>query len=414
MLRNCLEGIRVLDFTQIGAGPLATMLLADLGADVIKVEAPEGDVARRLGPPWYRGESPIFIAFNRGKRSICIDLKSEDGRAIAQELAEGIDVIVESFRPGVMERFGLGYETLKQKNARLVYCSLSAYGQTGPYSDRPGIDGIMQAASGLISLIGTEGSEPSKVQAPIVDVFSGYVAGNALLAQLLDRERSGRGGYLDVNLFASALALQQSAITAYLGDGQEPAKLGSAAPYSAPNEAFEASDGWIMIAAYFSDQWPRLCRLLGLQALIDDPRFRTSSDRVVNRTPMRELLSAALKKRACQEWIQLLEEQGIICSKVLTYDEVIEHPQISHLGMIIESSHPKLGNFKCVGSAINSREFNKEPYGALPELGEHTREILRAAGRSEVNIDDLLTRGIVRHVSPDEDAQREPNAGVGA
>ena len=400
MLRNSLENIRVLDFTQIGAGPLATMLLADLGADVIKVEPLKGDVGRKLGPPWYNGQSPIFIAFNRGKRSLCIDLKTEDGQSIIRELAEKVDIVVESFRPGVMDRLGLGYDSLKKTNPGLVYCSVSAYGQTGPYASHPGIDGIMQAASGLMGLIGVEETEPCKVQAPVVDIFSGYVAGNAILAQLIETGRTGRGEHLDVNLFASAIALQQSAVTAYLGEGAPPVKLGSAAPYSAPNEALQASDGWVMVAAYLSDQWPRLCRLLGLDWMIEDSRFRTSSDRVVNRAVMRDHLSAAFKSESCATWLAKLEREDIICSKVLSYPEVVNHPQLDHLNLIIQTENLNLGVFQTPGFPVNSRDCNKEPYGAPPALGQHTKEVLRASGYADARIDKLILGNIVMNSSP--------------
>jgi crotonobetainyl-CoA:carnitine CoA-transferase CaiB-like acyl-CoA transferase len=319
MIRSCLRDIKVLDFSQIGAGPACSMILGDFGASVIKVEPPDGDIGRRLGPPWYGSQSPAFIAFNRNKRSICIDLKNADGNAVARRLALEADVLVESFRPGVMDKLGLGYASLSHERPRLIYCAISGYGQTGPLSRQAGVDGILQAASGLMGLVGDETSSPQKVQAPIVDVSTGYIGALAVLAALMERQNTGRGSYLDISLFATAVALQQSAVTSFLGDGRQPTKIGSAAPYSAPNEAFEASDGWIMVAAYIGERWKRLCDLLELPHLAEDPRFKTSSDRVTNRAAMREELRAAFYRRSCAEWLARLSDADILCSRVADY-----------------------------------------------------------------------------------------------
>jgi crotonobetainyl-CoA:carnitine CoA-transferase CaiB-like acyl-CoA transferase len=205
--------------------------------------ATRGDLARSLGPPWYGNESPIHLAFNRGKRSVCIDLKTSQGLALAREMTIRCDVVLESVRPGVMSRFGLGYDDLKKQNPKLNYCAVSGYGQRGPFADRAGVDGILQAASGFMGLIGIDELDPCKVQAPIVDVFTGYVSALGVVARLVERLTTGSGGFVDVGLFSSAIALQQSALTTFLGDRVQPAKLGSAAPYSAPNEAFETKDG---------------------------------------------------------------------------------------------------------------------------------------------------------------------------
>ena len=239
MLRNALDGLIVVDFTQIGAGPTCTMLMADMGARVIKVESPEGELGRGLGPAWIGDDAALFHGFNRNKLGVSIDLKSVSGVAVAMRLIAGADVVVESMRPGVMSRLGLGFDQLAEQHPGLIYCSISAYGQSGPYADRAGVDGIVQADSGLMSLIGIEGSEPCKVQAPVVDVMTGYVASMAILAKLAQRARDERGGHLDVNLLNCALALQQSSITSYFADGELPVRAGSAAPYSAPNQAFE-------------------------------------------------------------------------------------------------------------------------------------------------------------------------------
>ena len=385
MLRDSLEGIRVLDFTQIGAGPNCTMTLGDLGAEVIKVEPPSGELGRRLGPPWYGDESPVHIAFNRGKKSICLDLKDDADQARALELCLSADVVVESFRPGVMHRFGLGHEALAEAKPALIYCSVTGFGQTGPMADEAGVDGIIQAASGLMSLIGVEGAEPCKVQAPIVDVTTGYIAAVGILARLAARDDPGFvGGHLDVNLLSCAVALQQSAVTSYFGEGKVPAKIGSAAPYSAPNEAFETSDGWIMVAAYIGDRWARLCEVLGRADLIEDPRLIDSSTRVANRQAMRDALAPAFRSRSTETWLKLCKAEDILCAKVSDYDDLVENPQIKHLGMIAEvESADGDRAYSMPAFPINARQGASTGYAAPPAIGADTEAVLKTLGQRE-------------------------------
>jgi len=410
MIRSCLGDIKVIDFSQIGAGPACSMMLGDFGARVVKVEPPDGDIGRRLGPPWYGNQSPAFIAFNRNKRSICIDLKNADGKAVALRLALGADVLVESVRPGVMDKLGLGYESLSRERPRLIYCAISGYGQTGPLSRQAGVDGILQAASGLMGLIGDETSGPQKVQAPIVDVSTGYIGALAVLAALVERQNTGRGSYLDISLFATAVALQQSAVTSFLGDGRQPAKIGSAAPYSAPNEAFECSDGWIMVAAYIGERWSRLCNLLELPHLAEDPRFKTSSDRVTNRAAMREELSAAFQRRSCTEWLARFSDADILCSRVADYPDLLANPQLAHLNMVVSLDHPVSGTFLVPGLPINARESNQIPFAPPPRPGEHARSILADAGYTHAQIGVLLSSGAIVAADADEmPNQSNPN-----
>ena len=393
MIRSFLDGTKVLDFTQIGAGPTCTMMLGDFGAEVIKVESLGGDVGRQLGPPWSGPHSAVFVAFNRGKRSIVLDLKHRDGQAVARRLALQADVLVESFRPGVMDALGLGYASLSADHPSLVYCAISGFGQTGPKSGEAGVDGIMQAASGLMGLIGDEATGPCKVQAPVVDVSTGYVATSAVLAALLQRGRTGRGSFLDVSLLATAVALQTSALTGFLGDGQQPAKIGSAAPYSAPNEAFQASDGWIMVAAYIGDRWRRLCTILGVPELMDDPRFDTSSNRVHNRPALRQALGPAFARGRCADWLEQFKAADILCSKVAEYADLMEDAQVSHLGMVVQMDHAGDGAFRTAGHPINPCEANAAPYAPPPRHGEHTQSVLASAGFSPGEVAALLASG---------------------
>ncbi|PNP96729.1 CaiB/BaiF CoA-transferase family protein [Sphingobium sp. SA916] len=388
--RSALQGLRVVDFSQIGAGPTCSMIMGDMGADVIKVEPPTGDLGRHLGPPWNsEGESSIFVAFNRNKRSIGLDLKRPAMLEVARRLCAGADVVLESFRPGVMAQLGLGANELMASNHRLIYCSVSAYGSTGPKARHGGVDGIVQSVSGLMSLIGEEGEPPSKVQAPVVDVATGYMATIAILAQLHLRERTGHGGFLDVSMFATAVALQQSSLTAYLFDGELPVRAGSGAPYSAPNEAFRTSDGWIMVAAYSGGRWERLCALLGCDELAADPRFATSSDRVRNRQAMRDCLNAIFARHGSDHWLARLEAEDILCSRVSTYDDLTRDPQFDHMDLIAETVRSDGAILRMPGQPINSVASQTEAHRAPPQRDEHGAEILAELGYLPGEIEGL-------------------------
>lgn len=401
MLRDTLKGVRVADFSQIGAGPTCTMFLGDLGADVIKVEPPAGDIGRMLGPPWVAADlSSVFAAFNRNKRSVCLDLKSEQGLEVARRLVRSCDVLVESFRPGVMDRFGLGYEAVHAANPRIVYCSVSAYGSTGEGARLAGVDGIVQAASGLMGLIGEEGQPPGKVQAPVVDVATGYIATIAVLAQLHQLRQTGLGGFLDVPMFAAAVALQQSSLTGYLGDMDQPRRLGSAAPYSAPNEAFPTSDGWIMVAAYQGGRWERLCELLARPELASDPRFSSSAERVDNRDAMRAELAAAFSGHSCAYWLEKLTAADILCSKVNTYADLLADPHLAHLQLITSLTDDAGRSIRVPGFPVNSRESQSIPHQAPPRLGQHTMEVLAELDLSGAEAAALLAAGVALEDQP--------------
>ncbi|MBC5768197.1 CaiB/BaiF CoA transferase family protein [Ramlibacter albus] len=395
MFRDALQGVRVLDFSQIAAGPACSMLLADMGAHVIKVEPPGGDLGRTLGPGWVGADSALFHAFNRNKQGICLDLKTPGGVATALRLADQCDVLVESMRPGVMDRLGLGYEQVRERNPSVVYCSISAYGQVGPYAQRAGVDGILQADTGLMSIIGVPGAEPCKVQAPIVDVVTGHMACTGILAKLLQRGRDGRGGHLDVNLMNAAISLQVPSFASYLSDKALPARLGSAAPYSAPNEAFEAADGWVMVAAYMGNRWERLCHVLGREELAFDERFATSKSRTTNRAQLRQALNEVFRTRTVAAWIEALLAEDILCAKVATYEDLLAHPQLEANALLATVDVPGFGPLQVPGFPINSREENAAAQAPAPTIGQHTREVLRASGFDGREIEHLLAEGAV-------------------
>ncbi|MEN7528842.1 CoA transferase [Cupriavidus sp. 2SB] len=398
MLGNALEGVTVIDFTQIAAGPVSTMLLADMGARVIKVEPPHGEMGRGLGPGWIGDDSALFHGFNRNKQGVSIDLKTDAGAEVAHRLIAGADIVVESMRPGVMARLGLGPAELCTKQPALIYCSISAYGQEGPYAQHAGVDGILQADAGLMSLIGTPGSEPCKVQAPVVDVMTGYIAALGIVSKLAQRARDGRGGHLDVNLFNAALALQQSSLTSYLADAQLPVRAGSAAPYAAPNQAFRTADGWIMVAAYMPDRWRRLCEILKLDAMIDDPRFATSPQRVAHRTEMVERLTAVFATRTTDAWIDTLQQADILCARVATYDDVVAHPQAAANRMIVQAEHPVHGTIRMPGFPISSSSAHARTVRPAPRCGEHTSAVLREFGYGEAEIRAMREAAVIHGV----------------
>jgi crotonobetainyl-CoA:carnitine CoA-transferase CaiB-like acyl-CoA transferase len=395
-VNGALAGVTVLDFSQVGAGPTCGMLLGDLGAEVFKVEAPAGDIGRKLGPPWQNGESVVSMSFNRNKRSIAIDLKKPEGPELVRRMAKSTDVIVESFRPGVMDRLGIGYAALREINPKIVFCSVSAYGQTGPWKDKPGVDGIIQAVSGLMSNIGNEDSPPMKVLAPAADMTTGYLATTAVLAALRVRDSTGEGQHLDVSLYNSAVMLQQSAVASYLSSGEKPARTGTGAPYSTPNEAYPTKDGWIMIAAYHDDRWKAFCEVIGDAALATDPRFVNNVQRMKHRSELMAELSRRLASHTSLEWQERLEAADIICGPIADYDMLSASPQLAHNGVIVETHNIDAGAVRMPGAAFGDRDAQSRVRRGPPAIGEHSREVLAAFGLTAAEIDQLVAGGAVQ------------------
>ena len=394
-INAALAGIRVLDFAQVGAGPMCSMQLGDLGADVIKVEGPTGDLGRKLGPPWQEGESVVSMSFNRNKRSIVIDMKKPQGPALVKRMVATCDVVLESFRPGVMDKLGIGYAALSKDHPGLVFCSVSAYGQSGPWRDKPGVDGIIQAVSGLMSNVGSEDSPPMKVLVPAVDMVTGFLATTTVLAALRARDTTGQGQHLDVSLYNSSVMLQQSAVASYLSSGELPARTGTAAPYSAPNEAFPTKDGWIMIAAYHEDRWKALCGVLGDPALAAHPDFAANPQRVANRAKLMVQLTSRLAVKTSAEWQTLMEAADIICGPIADYAMLMESPQLAHNGVIVETRNLIAGSVRMPGMAMGDRNAQSRVHRGPPAVGEHTSEILSEFGLSAAEIDALLATGVV-------------------
>ena len=379
-----LEGIRVLDLTRALAGPYCTMMLADLGADVIKVERPgRGDDSRGWGPPFvgqpygpYTGESAYFIAANRNKRSITVNLKSPEGQEIVRRLAATSDALVENFRTGVLDGMGLGYEDLHALYPRLVYCSISGYGRTGPYAERPGYDFIIQAEGGMMGITGPEEGPPSRVGVPIVDITAGMFAAAGVLAALRSRDHTGDGQLVDISLLDTQVALLANVGSNYLIGGVPPRRLGNAHPNIAPYEAFRARDRWFALAAANERQWATLCGAIGRPGLKDDPRFATNGARVSNRPALVELLNDVFATRDAGEWLANLREAGLPCGPINTVPDVFGHPQAQARDLALEAEHPTAGSIQMTGFPYKLSQTPAEVRRPPPLLGQHTEEVL--------------------------------------
>jgi len=391
-----LEGVRILDISQGAAGPTCGMLLGDLGAVVVKVEPPGGEWGRRLGPPFLGGVSAAFLGMNRGKRSIGVDLKRPGAAQAVLRLAAGCDVVLESFRPGVADRLGVGYEAMAAHNPRLVYAAISAFGQDGPWRDLPGVDGVVQAMSGLMSVTGTSPGPPVKVGVPAGDMLGGIFASQAVLAALLARERTGTGQRVDVSLLDALLAFQVVPFSMYQASGEPPGRLGSAAPYASPNEAFATSDGHVMVAAYTPQRWPALCKVLGVPQLATDPRFATNGERVVQRQLLHSILETIFVTRSTAQWMGVLQEVDIICGPLLDYDGLTSEEHFKEYALTTRAEHPAVGALTTVRGPVRFSSSHAEVRECTPAIaGEHTREVLGEAGLKEAEIADLLASGAV-------------------
>lgn len=347
-----LNGIKVLDLSRVLAGPWCAMILGDMGADVIKIESPEGDDVRHFGPPFDQGESAYFMVASRNKRSVVADLKTPEGCEKVRKLAQSADVIVENFRKGTLERFGLDAESLRPDNPGLIICSISGYGRTGDMAERAGYDFVIQAESGLMSIIGDEDQEPMKVGAAVTDIVAGQYAAQGVLAALYHRERSGEGQDVDVSLLDGAVTLLANQASAYLMTGESPARLGNDHPTVCPYRPFETADEPLALAIGANRQFKKLMVMLGHEALAEDPRFATNPKRVENRDELYEVMEAAFKTRTRDEWLSELHAAGLPAGAIRTVDQVMEAPELADRNMIVTAEHDKLGPVRLVGSPI--------------------------------------------------------------
>ncbi|PTL35112.1 formyl-CoA transferase [Candidatus Methylomirabilis limnetica] len=377
-MAGALDGVRVLDLSRHLAGPYCAMMLGDLGADVIKIERPGvGDESRHWGPPFFSGESAYYLCCNRNKQSLTLNFKHERGLALARELARGSDVVIENFRVGVLDKLGLGYAELKAINPRLVYCSISGFGHTGPDRELGSYDFLIQGRSGLMSITGEPDGPPMKVGVAIADVAAGLFACSAVLSALFARERTGAGQHLDIALYDSQIAVLANVASNYLCSGEIPGRWGNAHKSIVPYEAFQAADDYLILAIGNDEQWQRFCVAAGVAAWAQDARFATNPQRVANREALIPLLNSLLSGKTVAEWLRLCAEADVPAGPVNTFDKVFADPQADARGMLVQMPHPTLGTVRLAGTPLNLSATPAEMRLPPPLLGEHTDAILR-------------------------------------
>lgn len=392
-----LDGVRVLDLTRVVAGPYCSMFLGDLGADVVKVEQPgSGDDTRGWGPPFTGGESAYYLCINRNKRSVTLDLKSPRAVELLRELAKGADVIIENFRPGTMERLGLGEKELRALNPRLIYASLTGFGADGPMSNWPGYDLIVQAWGGLMSITGTPDGEPVKVGVAIIDLVAGLMLGKAITAALFAREKIGVGQRIDTSLLEAEVASLINAGSNYLVGGKIPTRWGNAHPNIVPYQNFKTADGYLVIGVASEVIWKRFCAAVGREALAEDPRFQNNSQRVEHRAELIALLSEMFIQRDNEAWFKLLTEAEVPCAPVQSIEQVFQAPQVLHRGMLLEVDHPTAGKVRMAGIPVKFSETPGSVRRPPPLLGEHNEAVLKDwLGMSAAKIDELKRDKII-------------------
>ena len=392
-----LEGMVVLDCTQMMAGPFCALLLADMGADVIKVEKPDGgDDIRSQGPPFIQGRSAAFLAINRNKRSLALDLKTEEGLNVFQRLLERADVVVENFRPGVMERLGLGYRELKNKKPSLIYCSISGFGQTGPYRGRGGFDLVAQGMSGLMSVTGTPDGPPVKVGVPITDLTAGMYGAYGILTAYIHRLRTGEGQMVDMSLLEAGIAYTFWESSVYFATGEVPGPLGSGHRLSAPYQALRTKDGYINIGAATQSTWTAMCHAIGREELLTDPRFATVGDRKRLEGELAALLGDTFCQETTQHWMEVLEAARVPSGPINDLYQVYSDPHVQARDMLVELEDPELGALKNIGIPVKLSRTPGRIRRRAPDLGEHTAAVLLQAGYSSKDVDRLREAGVVK------------------
>jgi crotonobetainyl-CoA:carnitine CoA-transferase CaiB-like acyl-CoA transferase len=399
-----LNKIRIVDITRAMAGPYCTMMLGDFGADVIKVERPgSGDESRGWGPPFvgeaygpYPGTSAYYLSVNRNKRSFTVNLKTPEGQEIIRRLVKVSDVFIENFRTGVLKKMGLGVEELIAENPRLIYCSISGYGRTGPYIELPGYDAIIQAEGGMMGISGPVEGPPSRVGIPIIDITAGMFAASAIMAALVERGQSGKGQHIDVSLFDSQVALLANVASNYLIGKMPPKRLGNAHPNIAPYELFQAQDKGFVVGAANQRQWEHLCEAINQPQLKDDPRFKTNQERVKNRQDLVNHLNETFSDRKAEEWLDLFRSAGLPCGPINQLPEVFNHPQVDDRELILQVEDPTAGTIPLTGFPYKLSRTPAVIHHTPPRLGEHNLEILvDLLGYSPDQADTFQEQGVI-------------------
>lgn len=387
-----LEGVRVIDLTSVLSGPFCTMMLGDAGADVIKVESPSGDQARTWGPPFWGDQGAEFLAVNRNKRSVVLDLKTEAGREVLFELCKTADVFVENYRRGVPERLGIDYEAVRKVNPRIIYCSISGFGDSGPRREQAAYDSVMQAFVGIMHMTGAPGTPPTRASVSICDMSAAMYANQAILLALLARERTGRGQRVEASLFEAQVAWLVFRAVGYFATGKAPAgKMGSGSAHLAPYQVYATGDGDLMVAALNNTLFEKLARAIDMPELAADPRFATNAQRVKHREALNAQLTPRFARHSAAEWERRLTAAGVPCSRINTIEDVLLDPQTAARDMIMELEHTKLGRIKVPGIPIKLGDTPGSGRRAPPLLGEHQREVLAELGLSREQIDALST-----------------------
>jgi crotonobetainyl-CoA:carnitine CoA-transferase CaiB-like acyl-CoA transferase len=391
---EALDGVRVLDCSQILAGPFCSMLLADMGADVIKIEKPNGgDDTRRMGPPFIDTESAAFLAMNRNKRSIVLNFKEPSGIEAMKKLVESADIMIENYRTGVMERLGLGYEDLKAINPGIIYCSISGFGRTGPYAKRGGYDLIAQAMSGIMSFTGVPDTPPVKAGVPIADMNAGMFSVYGILTAYINKLKTGEGQYLEISLLEAALAYTVWESAGYFATGEVAGPLGSSHRNSAPYQALKTSDGHIVVGAPNQPNWERLANVFGRADLIERDEYKDNASRLVNRADLEVELESTTINKTTDEWLEALEEAGVPAGPILNMEQIWANPQIQDRGMEAALEHPTAGTIKNIGLAAKLYGTPGRITEPAPLLAQHTREVLLGAGYSPEEIAALVESG---------------------
>ena len=392
-----LAGVRVLDLSRILSGPFATMVFADLGADVIKLENPRtGDDTRQWAPPYQGDQSAYFLSVNRNKRGVAVDLKTEQGLDVALRLADRADIVVENFRPGTAGRLGLGYDALAARNPGLIYASISGFGQTGPFAHEPGYDAIAQALGGLMSVTGEADGSPVRVGNSVADLSAAWWAAIGILAALHARHTTGRGEWIDISLLDGQIASLTYLAGGYFASGDVPRRYGSAHPSIVPYQALHTGDGLLMVAVGNDTLWRRFASLLGLAALADDPRFDTNPQRVANRTELITIIEAALAAKGSAAWAEELSRVGIPAGAINSIDAALVHPQVAARDMVLTTEHPTAGTLRMAGSPIKLSDYTTTVRRPPPTLGEHTDEVLGELGYTADDIAAMREAGVIR------------------
>ncbi|MBI3625442.1 MAG: CoA transferase [Candidatus Rokubacteria bacterium] len=391
-----LAGYRVLELAHLIAGPVCGMCLADMGADVIKVEEPTtGDLSRSVYHVTLNGEGPLYLTANRNKRGLTLDLSSREGRQVFYRLAERADIVIEAYRGGVAERLEVDYQRLSRLNPRLIYCSLSAFGPEGPWREKPGLDALVQAVSGLMAVTGEPDGPPALCGAPLVDTIGSLLGVQGILTALLYRERTGQGQKVDVSLLDGALLATAARLSVFHVTGEDVPRLGNAHPELVPYQAFRARDGWIFVAVRNEKLWHTFCRAIGQPGLVTDPRFATNADRLAHRGELGVLLGEVFPRRRVREWMEIFEAADVLCAPVNTFSDVVKDAQVLASGMLVEQEHPKAGRFKTIGIPVRLEKSPGRILTPSPTLGQHTEEILREAGYGEAEIQGLRAGRVI-------------------